>query len=290
MPSLSSEIREKWKPRNKHTHKGDCGRIFIVAGSKGFSGAPHLAAMGALRTGGGLITLGVPDKIYSVTARREAEIMVKPFASNSDGVFSPKAVKPILDFLDQQDVLAIGPGLSQTKNMTALVLSVLKKSRVPLILDADALNVLQGHLRGLEQARYRSILTPHPGEFKKLFNGKSISNSKERVQAAKEIAKKYKIVMVLKGHETVVANPEGDCYINQTGNPGMATGGMGDVLTGMIAALIGQGFSLWDSARFGVYLHGLAGDLAAKRVGEVSLTPSDVLEDLSKVILKIRGR
>lgn len=282
--TILEEIRKKWKPRPAASHKGDFGRVFVLAGSRGLTGAAHLSSTAALRAGAGLVTLGVPEKIYSILARREAEVMVRPFPSTAGGSFSFRAFEPALDFLKTQDVLAIGPGLSQNPETQKFVREIIRQSRVPLVLDADALNALKGHANLLRKCRGRAVLTPHPGEFVRVFGGKLSAADSVRKRRAAETAKKFGILLVLKGNHTLVAHRDGKIYLNRTGNPGMATGGTGDVLTGVIAALIGQKFSLWDAARFGVYLHGLAGDLAAKKIGEVGLAAGDILNDLPAAI------
>lgn len=281
MTKIRWEIRSKWKPRPRQAHKGDFGRILILAGSEGMAGAAHLAAMAALRTGAGLVTLGVPEKVYPVLARREAEVMVRPFASTPKGSFALAAVKAVVKFLKTQDVLAIGPGLSQNPETQKFVRKILEESSLPVVIDADGLNALKGHLAILKFCRSRAVLTPHAGEFQRVFG----SPGKGKALAS---AKRFGVTMVLKGNRTLVAEPQGRIYANPTGNPGMATAGTGDVLTGVIAALLGQGFSFWDSARFGVYLHGLAGDLAVKKTGEASLTAGDLLESLPAAIKKVR--
>ncbi len=286
--SPASEIRRKWKPRKKNAHKGDFGRVCVLAGSKGLTGAAHLAAVSALRSGAGLVTLGVPEAVWPVLARREAEIMVRSFPSTKQGGFSLKALQPALNFLNTQDILALGPGLSQNGETQKWALGILKNTILPVILDADGINALQGHAEILKSCRGRAVLTPHPGEFFRAFGIKVSDRAADRVEKARKIARKFGIVLVLKGHETVVAD-ESEVYVNSTGNPGMAKGGSGDVLTGVIAALAGQGMSLWDAARFGVYLHGLAGDMAAKKKGEAGMTAGDMIEELPPVIQKIRG-
>jgi hydroxyethylthiazole kinase-like uncharacterized protein yjeF len=283
---VQREIRARWKPRKKHSHKGDYGRIFIVAGSRDFSGAASLAGLACLRAGAGLVTLGVPDVIHALVARRRPELMVKALPSNKQGTLSRRALKPILSFLRTQDILALGPGLSQNPETQKLIRDLLAKSSCPLVLDADGLNALQGHTKILRHLAHRSIFTPHPGEFTRVFGGKLSDKEADRKKRALEAARQTQAVIVLKGHHTAVAGPSGKVYVNKTGNPGMATGGTGDVLTGILAALLGQDFSLWDAARFGVYLHGLAGDLAARRTGEVSLVAGDILLYLPQAIQK----
>lgn len=287
--TIVQEIRRKWKPRKPTSHKGDFGRIFILAGSRGLSGAAHLAGMGAVRAGAGLVTVGVPEAIYSIVARRELEVMVRPFPATAQGSLAYRALKAILRFLDTQDVLALGPGLSQASETQRLIRKLVEKNTRPLVLDADGLNAFCHHVPNLHRCGSRAVFTPHPGEFARMFGQRpthALADRKKKVLAA---AKNYRATIVLKGYRTVVADPSGKVYVNLTGNPGMASGGSGDVLTGVIAALLGQGFSPYDAARFGVYLHGLAGDLAQKKTGEVSLAARDILACLPDAIRKTRG-
>lgn len=286
--SMAREIRLKWKPRKATANKGDFGRVFILAGSKGLSGASRLAGMGALRSGAGLVTLGVPETIYSITARREEpELMAKPFPSTLQGSLSFRALRSIQTFLKNQNVFALGPGLSQNPETQKLIRSLMKTTLLPLVIDADALNALKGHAALLKNISGKAILTPHPGEFQRVFGNKPSSSDADRKKKALLAAKKYGVIVVLKGNRTVVANPAGQVYVNTTGNPGMATAGMGDVLTGIIASLIGQKFSLWDAACFGVYLHGLAGDLAAGKIGKIGLVATDVINYVPFAIQKV---
>lgn len=275
------KIRFQWKPRKKDSHKGDYGRIFILAGSKDFSGAAYLAGLACLRAGAGLVTLGVPDVIHSIVARRQPELMVKALPSTKQGTLSRRGLKTILSFLKTQDVLAIGPGLSQNPETQKLIRDVIQKSACPIVIDADGLNALKGKTTILQKVKGRAILTPHPGEFERVF-----FKIKNRKKDAQTVANKFGIVLVLKGHQSVVAEPSRKIYLNTTGNAGMATAGTGDVLTGILAALLGQHFALGDAARFGVYLHGLAGDLAKRKKGEISLIAGDLIDSLPQAILR----
>lgn len=286
--NFAQEIRLKWFPRKKTSHKGDFGRVFILAGSRGMTGAASLAALAALRTGAGVVTLGVPEAVYPVVARRNIEVMTQPFASTPFGSFSLKGKQQILKELSNQDVFLMGPGLSKNSETQALVRWLTEQTSMPLVLDADGLNAFAGYEKRLSSLSNRSVLTPHPGEFKRIFGGKLDSSSGCRQRRASEAARKWKLTIVLKGSGTVVADSN-QVYVNQTGNPGMATAGTGDVLAGIIAGLIAQGFSLWDASCFSVYLHGLAGDLAAKKLGEASLIAGDILEFLPQAIKKVRG-
>ncbi len=261
-------------------HKGDFGRIFILAGSRGMSGAANLTGMGALRSGAGLVTVGVPETVYPAIAKRELELMIRPFPSTLKGTLSMDGFPGIKKFCQAQNVLALGPGLSQNVSTQKLIRKIITATKLPAVLDADGLNALKGHLNVLSACRGHAVLTPHPGEFVRVFGGKLSDADAVRKERASEVARKFGVLMVLKGHHTVVASPGGEIFVNRTGNPGMATAGSGDVLTGVIAALIGQGLSLYEAACLGVHVHGLAGDRAARDTGEVSLIAGDILRNL----------
>lgn len=269
-------IAKKLK-RSATAHKGTFGRVFIVAGSRGMTGAASLSGMAALRSGAGLVTVGIPDAVYRVVARRDPELMVRSLPSTSQGTLALKGFSEIKRLCVAQNVLAIGPGLSQNVATQKLIRKILQTTELQRVVDADALNALKGHLEVLKVCRGRAVLTPHPGEFVRIFGGKLDDSDVLRKKRALEAAQEHGVVIVLKGHRTVIASPEGDCHINTTGNPGMATAGSGDVLTGVISALAGQGRSLFEAACLGAHVHGLAGDLAAKKVGQVSLIAGDIL-------------
>jgi NAD(P)H-hydrate epimerase len=284
---IEREIRRLWRPRPRRANKKDFGRVFILAGSRGLTGAAALASFAALRAGSGLVTLGCPEKVYSILARRHPEVMVRPFQSTAEGGLAEGAFPAIFRFLKTQDILALGPGLGHPPSTQRLVRKILLCSPLPLVVDADAINALRGQPELLRGCKRTPILTPHPGEFVRAFGGKKPQTDAERKSRALGVARKLKIILVLKGYRTVVASPGGKIFVNPTGNPGMATGGAGDVLTGIIAALLGQGMGAYDAARFGVYLHGLAGDLAACKKGEVSLVAGDLVEFLPQAIQRV---
>jgi NAD(P)H-hydrate epimerase len=213
--------------------------------------------------------------------------MVRPFPSTKEGTLSEKGFSQIFSFLKTQDIAAIGPGLGRHASTKRLVRKLLVGSSIPLVVDADGVNALVGNPRLLKNCKAEMVLTPHPGEFVRAFGGRKPGADSERKRRALEVAKKFKKILVLKGYRTVVAAPHGKVFVNPTGNPGMATGGTGDVLTGIIAALIGQGIKPYNAARFGVYLHGLAGDLAARKRGEASLVASDLLDFLPQAIQSV---
>lgn len=278
---MSSFFRKILPKRKIGAHKGDFGHVLVVAGSRGMTGAACLASRGALLSGSGLVTLGLPASQLPTAARKLTEVMTLPLAETTAGTLSRRAERKILDFLDNKaDILALGPGLSQNLQTQALVRSLLPKLKTPCVLDADGINALSRHADLLKKVRADLILTHHSGEFSRLTGEPVKKIQADRKRAALTFAKRYGVVVVLKGHDTVVAAPDGRAAVNKTGNPGMAKGGCGDVLTGMVASFLGQGLAPFDAARLAVHLHGLAGDLAVKKRGEASLIASDLLEYL----------
>lgn len=261
-------------------HKGDAGRVFVLAGSVGLSGAAALCTMGALRIGAGLVTLGIPKSLHDPMVKKLTEAMLKVLPETKEGSLSLQGLPEIVSTMEKMDAVAIGPGLSQHPQTKALVCQLLPKVTKPLVLDADGLNALAVDLSVLNKLLLPIILTPHPGEMGRLIRQSSEDVQRDRERTAKEFAKKYKVIVVLKGHQTVVASFDGSVYVNETGNPGMASGGSGDVLTGVIAGLLAQKLALVDAARLGVHLHGLAGDLAARERGEIGLIASDLVDKI----------
>lgn len=278
--------RELVPPRPAEAHKGDFGRVVVVAGSLGKTGAAHLAAMGALRSGAGLVTVATPRPVVPIVAAMGPEYMTAPLASRDDGLVDERAVDEVLAMA--ADVLAVGPGLGQGPGPRAFVQALVERSGVPLVLDADALNAFVGEverLRGRDDLDV--IVTPHPGEMARLL-GTSIEHVQQhRVDVAREFATAQHVYVVLKGHRTVVATPEGSVGINITGNPGMATGGTGDVLTGMVAAWFAQLLDAEGACRLAVYLHGLAGDLSEADEGAHAMTAVDLLAHLGDAVLEL---
>jgi NAD(P)H-hydrate epimerase len=273
--------------RRAQSHKGDFGHVFIVAGSLRFSGAALLCAQAALRSGAGLVTLGLPESLsLRAIAKKIPEVMLLPLAETKNGAVSFKAFKQIKDFSSKADVIVIGPGMEQDASTQKLVRAVFKGINKPMVMDADGLNALSGHstLDTGHPCDLQIILTPHAGEMSRL-TGKSVAYiQNNRKDVACRFAKRSNAIVALKGHNTIVASPSGQIYINKTGNPGMSTAGSGDVLTGMIAAFMGQGLDAFAAAKYGVYLHGLAGDLAAKDLTEISLIASDIIAKIPEAI------
>jgi len=261
-------------------HKGTFGRVLVIGGSVGMSGAACLSATAALRGGAGLVSVAVPKSIQAIVASYEPSYMTIGLPCCGSGLLSDVGVDDVRQLLTGKDAIAVGPGLGQSKQVADLVLSLFRESACPIILDADALNVVAEYeMFGLVDSSPSCIVTPHPGEFARL-TGLSIAEIQDRrADVARDFAAKHKVVVVLKGAGTVVT--DGDrVFVNSTGNSGMATGGSGDVLTGIMAAQIGQGLSLFDAASLAVHLHGTAGDLAAAEMSERGLIASDLLHFL----------
>ena len=265
--------------REKTAHKGDCGKVLLLCGSVGFTGAAALAAMGALRGGAGLVFLGVPEPAYPIVASKLLEAIVFPLPS-ADGKLSEAAAGEIAERLPGVDAVLIGPGLGRSEGVLSAVRTVLGQKTVPVVLDADGINVLEAHRDVLRESACPTIITPHEGEFARL--GGDLT-SLDRKEAAKQLASQLGVVCVLKGSGTVVTDGE-RTRINTTGNPGMATGGSGDVLAGLMTALIGQGMDPFDAASAAVWLHGRAGDLCARRIGQYGMLPSDMLRVLPRLL------
>ncbi len=270
--------------RKVNSHKGDFGHILIIAGSPRFSGAAALAAKAAIRAGSGLVTLGIPKSLNRAMIKiKPPEVMTLPLAETRAGNLSLSAFKEIEKFIRHIDVLVIGPGVSQDRSTQKLLRKVVAKTNKPAVIDADGLNALCGHLDILKS---QSILTPHPAEMARLTDKSVKEIELKRITIAKTFTRYYNCILVLKGHHTIVAAPGHQCYINLTGNPGMATAGSGDVLSGMIGAFLGQGLKAFDAAKTAVYLHGLAGDIAAEKKTQISLIASDIIEAIPEAILK----
>lgn len=272
--------------RKPNTHKGDYGHVFVLAGSKGLTGAATLCSQAALRVGAGLVTLGIPEGLNSILEVKLTEVMTLPLPETEEASLSFRAKDKILDFLQKCDCVIIGPGLSRNEETQKLVRFLLKKISLPMVLDADGINALVGYLKILENIKGELILTPHIGEFSRI-TGISIEEiKKNKISVVKNFLKEYNITIILKGHRSIVAKRE-KIYINKTGNPGMATAGSGDVLSGMIGGFLSQKISHFEAAKLAVYLHGLAGDLAKKEKTEYGLIASDILENIPRAMRRL---
>jgi ADP-dependent NAD(P)H-hydrate dehydratase len=276
----------KLKPRAIDAHKGDFGKVCIIAGSTGFSGAAAIAAKSALRSGAGLVRLAVPQSVLPIVAAIEPCYTTIPLTEDSSGKISAKAVDTVLKTVEENDIMAFGPGVGVSGGVKTVLENLLRLEGIRLVIDADGLNNLALLKNWPDINKTNLILTPHPGEMKRLWDGllrKPMPQDREAVSV--EFAQASKAVIVLKGYGTVVTDAE-KIYINTTGNPGMATAGCGDVLTGIITSLCGQGLDNFDASVLGVYVHGLAGDLAAKDKGQISLIATDIIDYLPKALLK----
>ena len=269
--------------RDDDAHKGDCGRALVVAGSRGMSGAACLAGTAALRGGAGLVTVASPESVASIVAGFEPSYLTRGLPEDKHGRLTEAASESLADLFRTQSTVAIGPGLGQSNGLLEFVVSSFQSIPVPCVFDADALNLLAKRPYVIKRAATAParILTPHPGEFVRLTGLDMETIQKNRQQHAAEFALRNGVIVVLKGKNTIITDGT-RVAINSTGNSGMATGGTGDVLTGILVALLAQGMSAFDAAQFGVHLHGLAGDLAAEELSKRGLIASDLLRFLGR--------
>lgn len=267
-------------PRKNESHKGSYGHLLLVGGSPNRLGAPLMAARAALRSGAGLVTLALPERCYQKIPRGLLEVMYEPLPSGRTGRVAASAIQSIPSLLKGKEVVAIGPGLGVTAEVRQLVVEFIRKTTVPLLLDADGLNVLKDPTV-LKKRLKPTILTPHPGEMGRLVNRTTTEVQANRLEIARQFSRETQTILVLKGFQTLVVTPDRQCFLNPTGNPGMATAGMGDVLTGMLGALIaGNPDRILEAILAAVYIHGLAGDRMRNRLGDRGLLASDVIEEI----------
>lgn len=250
------------------------------------TGAAYLCSQSVLRAGSGLVICGIPESLNQIMEIKLTEAMTLPLPETKEYFLSLKSKDKILEFCKKCDAVAIGPGLGQNKETQKLVKELILKIKCPLILDADGINALNGDIKILKKRKGRTIITPHPGEMSRLL-GQEIKKTKNQENIVKKLAMETKIIVCLKGYKTIVASPGGEVYINKTGNSGMASGGTGDVLTGIIASFVGQGMNDFSATVVSVYLHGLAGDIAAGKKGKFSLIASDIIEYLPDAFKKV---
>lgn len=283
---IDEALVKSWLPkRPADGHKGTFGKVMVVGGSGGYTGAPVLASRGALRTGAGLVTVGVPSGVYDIVAVKCDEAMPRPLPNGKNGTFSEDAIAPLMGLLARNDAALLGPGMGRSGSVETMMCYVTATVNYPLVIDADGINALAGHMDVLEGRRdCPTILTPHDGEFARM--GGDLSHG-DRLGAARAFARYYGCLLVLKGHNTIIALPNGECFVNATGNSGMAKGGSGDVLGGMILALLGQKMNPVRAAVCAVYLHGRAGDLAAADKGEYGMLPTDLIEQIPYAIKEL---
>jgi NAD(P)H-hydrate epimerase len=282
-------------PRRPDSHKGDYGRVLILAGSRGMAGAAALTGLATLRSGAGLVTVATPASVQATIASFSPCYMTVPLVEDDDGVVDLANIVDLAAARDNFDVWAIGPGLGRSEGVAELVARLYRDVPKPMVVDADGLNGLAAALsrnpRGLDSPGGPRVLTPHPGEFARLFGAAAADSIAERASQVAGLCRldaNSRTVVLLKGHETVIGN--GQRYaVNRTGNPGMATGGTGDCLTGIVAGLLAHGLDAWDAARLAAHVHGSAGDLAAAKLGQTSLVASDLLDFLPQAFLAIVG-
>jgi NAD(P)H-hydrate epimerase len=263
--------------------------VLVIAGSRGMSGAAVLCGSAALRAGAGLVRVAVPQEILPIVAAGNSCIMTAPMPQDDQGRFSAGAESELIALAQAGDVVALGPGLGRTQELTSLVKGLIQRVTQPLVLDADGLNAVAGAADVLSNRAGSTIITPHPGEFARLLQTETAKVQANRRDLALQFAGKHKLILVLKGHATIVTDGQ-RLYENTTGNPGMATAGSGDVLTGTVAALLGQGLEPFDAAQLGVYIHGLAGDLARDERGQVGLIAADLLDYLPRAIRRFASK
>lgn len=271
-------VQDCFPPRDPESHKGDYGKVLLLCGSEGFAGAAALAAKAALRSGSGLIYTGVPQAVYPIVAAKLDAPMAFPLP-DKDGKLSPEALPEILKRLETVDACLLGPGLGRSPEVDALVLEVIRHCRVPLALDADGINAAAGHIDVLRGAACPLILTPHEGEFRRLTR----KAEQDRIDGARNLALETGAVILRKGHTTVITDGK-ETYVNHTGNAGMATGGSGDVLSGILVSILGRGIPALEAAAAAAWLHGRAGDLAAARLGQYAMGPGDLLDELPRLL------
>ena len=279
-------VRASFPLRKANTHKGHYGHLLIIAGSEGKTGAACMTGEGALRIGTGLVTVATPQSCNPILEVKLTEVMTAPLPETTDRTISEKAIEPTHHLLEGKSALAIGPGLSLHSQTQYYIQQVVSTSTLPTVIDADGLNAFVDCPDKLTGEGKSLVITPHPGELARLIKMKPEEINKDRVGICRRVAHDHHLWLVLKGYRTVISTPEGEVYINPTGNPGMASGGTGDVLTGMIAGLVAQRLPMTDALILGVYLHGLAGDLAAEQVGENYLAATDMLDFLPEALLR----
>lgn len=277
--STSPPPLPKLPPRAPDSHKGTFGRVLIVGGSRGMAGAAALAGMAALRSGAGLVRLAVAEACLDTIAAFEPSYMTVALPDDAEGRLAANFRSDLADLLPWATAIAVGPGLGRSPQLDHLVVELYRHAEQVLVVDADALNALSDHRNVLADHAGPRILTPHPGEMARLVGCSTGEIQANREQHARELAEATGAAVVLKGHQTVIAG-QGQLAINTTGNPGMATGGSGDVLTGITAAIAGQGLDAFDAARLATHVHGLAGDLQAEKLGMVSLIARDLIDGL----------
>jgi NAD(P)H-hydrate epimerase len=271
------------------SNKGNFGHVLVIGGSVGKAGAAAMAGISALRVGAGLSTVATAAPVIATVAGFHPEVMTQPLAETRDGSIALSALSSVNQLAEGKTVLAIGPGISRNAETSEFVRSVLKQTKVPVVLDADGLNAFDGRSKELNGKIGPIVITPHPGEMARLVGSTVAAVQRDRINVARSFAREHALIVVLKGHRTLVAHPDGTVWVNTTGNPGMATGGTGDILTGMVAGFIAQNSGrILEAVVVAVHLHGLAGDVARERMGEHSLIATDLIDALPEAFRRVR--
>lgn len=283
----SDDILYRMPDRAPDAHKGTFGHVAVIAGSIGLTGAAAMSSMSAVRIGAGLVTLAVPESLNDILAAKVTEVMTVPLAETESRSFSLGAMKQALELVGRCDSVAIGPGVGKDPETVKFVLEMLPAIDCPMVIDADGLNAVSEDTSVLSSVKSAVVLTPHPGEMARLLGTSTAEIQSNRLETARQAAKKFGAVVVLKGAATVIASPDGEVWVNTTGSPALATGGTGDVLTGAIVGLLAQGLSAIDAAICGVYIHGKAGELAAEEFGDAGVAATDLLPLLPRAIERL---
>ncbi len=279
--------KPKMARRDKNSHKGTYGTALFICGSYGMSGAAIMSATAALRCGLGIAKIALPDKIYDIVAKSVPEAVCLPCATSADGTFCGDDTQKITDYMKNCSVIVIGCGMGQSVDNAKILDAVIKNAECPIIIDADGINLLAQNIDIIKQTRVPVILTPHPAEMSRLCKITTFDIQNNRQHIATEFSRDYGVFVVLKGNKTIVATPDAKAYFNVTGNAGMATGGSGDVLAGIIAAFVARADNLTGALCDAVYIHGAAGDLAAKQMSKTSMLPRDLIERLPCLFKKL---
>lgn len=288
MNELTRDIAKSLLPhRPDDGHKGTFGHVFIIGGSTGFSGAPVLAGHGAIRSGVGLVTIGMPESLGDVSRMGLLEAMTFPLPETNQGTLSQSSMESTTEFAAEKDATVIGPGLSLHGRTQKFILGFIEQCRAPLVIDADGLNALANSTDCLGKRNHPTILTPHPGEMARILHTSTRDVVDRAEECAVTVAREHDVTVVLKGHNTLVVTPEGDMFANTTGNNGMGSGGSGDVLAGLIGGLLAQGMEAEDAAKLGVYVHGFAGDIAAQYYSMRGMVARDLINCIPEAWLEL---
>jgi ADP-dependent NAD(P)H-hydrate dehydratase / NAD(P)H-hydrate epimerase len=286
---IAGDIAQLFAPRAADSNKGNFGHVLVVGGSLGKAGAAAMASIAVLRSGAGLCTVATAKSVLATVAGFHAELMTEPLKETNDGTISIHGYECLKKLATKMTLLAIGPGISRNAETSELVRKLVTESDKPLVLDADGLNAFEDRVAELNGKGKSLVITPHPGEMARLMGCSIADVQRDRIKTAREFAREHNLIVVLKGHRTLIAKPDGEVWVNTTGNPGMATGGTGDILTGITAGLVAQNpKSVFEAVVAAVHLHGLAGDVACETMGEQSLIATDLIEALPEAIRRIR--